>query len=66
MAKEKPWTDLQIYCYNRNCNCYNCPAYVKLESVTSCQVKKSIRKYILEHGVPPEVKMKGIIDEEDI
>lgn len=63
----KPWTDVQKYCYNRNCNCRGCQVPNLVPSLHGrCWVKKSIREYIEKYGVPDNIKTKGIIDEKDI
>lgn len=64
---QREWTDVQKYCYNRNCNCRGCQVPNLVPSLHGrCWVKKSIREYIEKYGVPKDIKTKGIIDEKDI
>lgn len=61
----KPWTQLQKFCYARNCNCCQCPIPKQVPSLRGhCWVKRAIRKHIEQFGMPDNVETKGIISNE--
>lgn len=57
------WTDIQQFCYDRNCNCDGCD-FTEMNLSTACKVKQSIIDYIKEYGLPRRVQTKGIIEDD--
>ena len=67
MNKHNKFSNIQIECYERNMNCSGC-MYTQYNQGSkgnrkpTCRVKKSIIEYIVQYGLPTNLKTKGIID----
>lgn len=55
------WTDIQTYCYDRNCICSDC--FFKQYNEGDCNVKTSIMEKILKFGLKKGVKTKQWLQE---
>lgn len=54
IPKAYNWTDTAVQCYERKCNCKNCPIIKGLETVKekNCMVKYFVPKLIEQFGIP--------------
>ena len=55
------WTDIQIFCYERNCICENC-LYQEYNN-GRCKIKKSLIEKIKNFGLESGVKTKQWLQE---
>ena len=60
------WTVGAIYCYKRGCNCRGCfiPKTYPETLYNRCSMKYCVRKLIRKYGLPDDVTLDGIIQEE--
>lgn len=57
------WTDSAIQCYERGCQCQGCEIN-NLHLSFKCAMKLTVRNLVKIHGLPENIKSKGVLPEE--